>query len=609
MEKKTKAATESGVLILIIAAILVAVNALGVLGLHKRIDTTKNEKFTLSKGSGNLLRSLKENMQVDAYVTKGLPKLDAFVRDLRDLLQEYKESSGGKFDYAISEPKTDDEKKVAKDAGLVEQPFGEASDTEEKAAVTQGFMGLVFKYGSEKDAIKFMPPDANSGLEFWITNKIREIRDKGDNLKHKIGVLSGHDEIKLTDANLVPSQGQKGGPSIQTVITQNFPFYAFQDVDLKAGDAEIDDALDGLIITQPGKDLTEKELRRIDQFMMKGKSLAIFASSVNEKANDNTMTASLSVHGLETLLEGYGVTLNKDVVLDFGRSFHVNMLTQGGIASARFPDMLDVQDDTRFTGNDTLLDTSFPGFFRLPEVVIPFASSIALHPDKQPEAKMSVVARSTPRSIVETGDTVDLKPFKKWQPKGTWTQFGIAAQVEGTLKTAFPSGDKMGLEVPDKSVKTSRIFLVSSSGFLTNPFARAGNGTEMSQFGMNIPMGQDEQLLQLAGPYAQQGLTQTILAFKNTLDWISGDTDLLAVSAKIIQDPNLVYGDVSKPSFGDNESDDQIRKHEEDMKQARKHTQDVVTWFLTLGIPLFFALYGVLRWRMRESSRANVSLA
>jgi hypothetical protein len=609
MEKKTKAATESGVLILIIAAILIAVNALGVLGLHKRVDTTKNEKFTLSKGSGNLLRSLKQNMEVTAYVTKGLPKLDAFVRDLRDLLQEYKESSGGKFDYSITEPKTDDEKKVAKDAGLVEQPFGEASDTEDKAAVAQGFMGIVFKYGSEKDAIKFIPPGENSGLEFWITNKIREIRDKGDNLKHKVGVLSGHDEIKLTDTNLVPSQGQKGGPSIQTIITQNFPFYSFADVDLKAGESEIDDALDGLVITQPGKDLTEKELRRIDQFMMKGKSLAIFASQVNEKANDATMSATLSAHGLDKLLDGYGITMNKDVVLDFGRSFHVNMLTQGGIASARFPDLLDVTDDSRFTGNETLLDTAFPGFFRLPEVVVPFASSIAIHPDKQPEVKMSVVARSTPRSIAETGDTVELKPFKKWQPKGTWTQFSIAAQMEGTLKTAFPSGDKMGIDSPEKSAKASRVFLVSSSGFLTNPFARAGNGTEMSQFGMNMPMGQDEQLLQLAGPYAQEGLTQTILAFKNTLDWISGDTDLLAVSAKIIQDPNLVYGDVSKPSFGDNESDDQVRKHEEEMKQARKHTQDVVTWLLTLGIPIFFALYGVLRWRLRETSRANVSLA
>src|SRR5207244_7230362 len=182
--------------LLIIAGILVALNALGAFGVSKRIDTTKNEKFTLSKGSGNLLHGLKQNMQVDAYGTKGLPKLDAFVGDLRDLLQEYKDSSGGHFDYTIIEPKTDEEKKVAKDAGLVEQPFGEASDTEEKAAVTQGFMGLVFKYGSEKDAIKFIPPDNGSGMEFWITNKVREIRDKADNLKHKIGVLTGHEEMK-----------------------------------------------------------------------------------------------------------------------------------------------------------------------------------------------------------------------------------------------------------------------------------------------------------------------------------------------------------------------------------------------------------------------------
>ena len=81
---------------------------------------------------------------------------------------------------------------------------------------------------------------------------------------------------------------------MQTIITQNFPFYTFDDVDLKGGDAEIDDDLDGLIITQPGKDLTEKELRRIDQFVMKGKSLAVFASAVNMKANDATMNATLS---------------------------------------------------------------------------------------------------------------------------------------------------------------------------------------------------------------------------------------------------------------------------------------------------------------------------
>jgi hypothetical protein len=121
-------------------------------------------------------------------------------------------------------------------------------------------------------------------------------------------------------------------------------------------------------------------------------------------------------------------------------------------------------------------------------------------------------------------------------------------------------------------------------------------------------MGSDEQLLQLAGPYAQQALTSTILAFKNTLDYLTGDTDLLAVSAKILNEPSLVYGDVSKPTFTE-ESDDQLKKRDEEMRAAKKNQQHWVEALLILGVPLLFALYGVLRWRMRLNARANVSLA
>ncbi len=608
MERKARAAAESGILLLVIAGILIAVNALSALGMYKRVDTTKAERFTLSKGSGNLLRSMKQKMTVDAYVTKGLPKLDAFVRDLRDLLQEYKDASGGQFDYQIIEAKDEEQKKAAKDAGLVEQPFGEASDTEEKAAVTQGFMGIVFKYGAEKDAIKFLPPERTDGLEFWITNKVREIRDRGDEVKHKIGVLTGHDEMKLSEANLVPNQ--MGKPSMQEIITKNFPFYSLQDVDLKGGDTEIDSAIDGLIITQPNKDFTEKELRRIDQFVLKGKSLVVMASFVNVKASDATMNATLNAHGLEKLLEGYGIEMQKNVVLDFGRSFRVNVLTQGGVASARFPQFMDIQDDTRFTGEEQLLDTGFPGFFRIPSIVVPFASSLTLHGDKQPGAKLHVVARSTPRTILAKGDTVDLKPLQQWKPKGEWGQFPVAATVEGKLKTAFPAGDKQGVDTPAESTNPGRIFVVSSSQFLANPFARSGNGPDMGQFGGMMPGGGgDEQLLQLAQPYAQQALTGTILSFKNTLDWLTGDTDLLAVSAKILSEPGLVYGDVSKPKFDENETDDQLKKRDAEMKEARKSQQHMVEIVLILGLPLLFALYGILRWRMRMSARENLSLA
>jgi ABC-type uncharacterized transport system involved in gliding motility auxiliary subunit len=603
MERKQQAATESGVLLLVIAAILIAVNALSALGVYKRYDSTQAERFTLSKGSGNLLKSMKQPLKADVYVTKGLPKLDAYVRDLRDLLQEYKDASAGKFEYQIIEAKDEETKKTAKEAGLVEQPFGEASDTEDKAAVTQGFMGLVLKYGAEKDAIKFLDPNHADGLEFWITNKIREIRDRGDDVKHKIGVLTGHDEMKLTEANLVPAQ--MGKPSMQEIITRNFPFYSLQDVDLKGGDGDVDDALDGLIISQPQKDLTEKELRKIDAFVLKGKSLAIFASAVNVKASDATMNATLNAHGLEKLLEGYGIEMKKDVVLDFGRSFRVNMLTQGGVASARFPQFLEIQDDTRFTGDEQLLDTAFPGFFRIPTVVVPFASSLALHADKQPEAKPRVIARSTPRSTLATGDTVDLKPLQDWKShikKAQWAQYAVAATLEGTIKSAFADNQ-------EKSAKSARVMVVSSSQFLANPFARAGNGPDMGQFGMAQGMGGDEQLLQLAGPYASQALTGTILAFKNTLDWLSGDTDLLAVSAKILSEPSLVYGDVSKPKFDENETEEQLKKRDDEMKQARKSQQHTVEGLLILGLPFLFALYGVIRWRMRLTARENVSLA
>ncbi len=609
MERKAKAAAESGVFLLIIAGILVALNALGALGLYRRVDTTKAERFTLSKGSGKLLVGMKESMHVDAYVTKGLPKLDAFTRDLRDLLQEYKDNGGGKFDYAIIEAKDDTQKEAAKKAGLVEQPFGEASETEEKAAVTQGFMGLVFKYGAEQDVIKFLPPDRTDGLEFWITNKIREVVDRGDDVKHKIGILSGDDEMKLTEANLVPSS--MGKPSMQEIITRNFPFYTLSDVDLKSGEAEIPDDLDGLIITQPNKDLSEKELRRIDQFIMKGKSVAIFAGAVNLKAGDATMNATMSTHGLEKLLEGYGVTVNKDVILDFGRSFTAIMPTQGGLAARPFPTLLDVQDDSRFSDDEKLLDTSFPGFFRIPEIVIPLASSVTVHPEKQPDAKPKILGRSTPRSIVETGDTVDLKPLQHWKPKGEWAQYGFAASIEGTIKTAFPTKDSSaGFDVPEKSVKPARIFFIASSEFLANPFARSGNGPDMGQFGQQFAgAGGDETLLQLAGPYAQQALTGTILAFKNTLDWLTGDTDLLAVSAKILSEPGLAYGDVSKPKYDPNASDDDLKKEEDELKAARKHEQTGIEWSLILGLPLLFSAFGVLRWRWRVSSRENVSLA
>ena len=198
MDRKQRAATQTGFYLLIVGAILVVGNLISMKA-FKRFDLTETERFTLSGGSGRLVREgLKQPMSIEVYATRGLAKNEAFIQDLTDLLKEYEGSSNGKVKYSILEPKTDEEKEAAKKAGLQEAAFGEGSEKgEDQATIKRGFMGMVFKYGSEQEVIPILSPDSTQGLEFWITNKIREIRDRGDGIKHKIGLLTGHDEMKL----------------------------------------------------------------------------------------------------------------------------------------------------------------------------------------------------------------------------------------------------------------------------------------------------------------------------------------------------------------------------------------------------------------------------
>ena len=609
-QDRRKAAAQTGFYLVVIAAIAVMANVLSA-GLYKRFDWTKTERHTLSQGSGRLLHTLKSPVQVDAYVTHGLAQMDSFIRELTDLLKEYERAGGGKFKYTIIEPKTDALREQAKDAGLEEMAFGEQSATGgDQASISQGYMGLVFKYGSEKGVIPQLNPGAAQGLEFWITNKIREIRDKADNIKHKVGVVTGKDELKLSDQNLVPKQGQQGA-SIQAILSRAFPFYELVDVDLKDGENEIDKGLDGLIITQPQKAYTDKELRRIDQFLMLGnKSVAVFASAVTLKPNDATMNATLDLHNLDKLLAGYGINMKKDAVLDWGSQFRIGVITQGGIAPIRHPGIAHVVDDRSFDDNDRLLDTSFAGFFRMEEILFPFPSTLEILRDKQPsDVTIKVVARTTPAASAVGDGTIDMKMRMNWQPKPPFDQRVIAAVAEGKLKSAFAGAPDDSVKAPDRAPAPSRVLVVSSSEFLTNPFAYAGNGPDLGQqFAMFGGVGGDRELLMIAGQYANRYLTNTILSVKNTLDWISGDADLLAASAKLLQEPNLTYRDVAKPKIKAEDDEAAIRKKDEDYKAARGKLQSGVQWTLTMGVPLFFAFFGMFRWRGRQTKKDKYRL-
>ncbi len=610
MEKKQRAATLSGAVLLIMAAALVLVNMI-VYTQSWRADMTKNERFTLSKGSGRLVsQGLKEQMLVTLYVTRGLPKTDLFVEDLINLMSEYEAASAGKLKYVVVEPKTDEERNAAKEAGLQEAAFGEGSETGDTATISRGYLGVVFEYGSEKEVIPILSPDQSQGLEFWITTKIREIRDRADDQYAKVGVII-KEGIKLSDANLVPPQGGRPGPDIKGILQQAMPFYKIEDVDLEGGEAEIDETLKGVIVLQADEDWKDKELARIDQFLMKGdKSLLVIAGAVNMKASDASMKAELSLRNLDKLVSGYGIEMKKAAIMDLSAQMRIPVQNQvGNMEWITAPGVLQLQHEDGAEGAEQPLDDSFAGFFRLPELSFPYPSPLGVLPDKQPNATTKVVARTTEYATIVETESVDLSLTTTTKPAGEQARRDIAIVVEGPLKSAFAGSPVEGVEIPAESAAPSRVLVVSSPQFLANPFARAGNPPPMPpQMAMMGAMGGDRNLQAIAMPYARQYLTSTILAFKNLLDWMSGDQDLLAVSAKLIGDPNLSYTDVPKPKITPEDSDEAAAKKLEDYKQGRQTLQNKVQWSLTLIPPLLFAAFGFLRWRSRESGRERVKI-
>lgn len=629
MERKQRAASLSGVYLLVVAAVIALVNVVA-WGLNKRVDVTKNERFTLSKGSANLVSNgLKDTLNVKLYVTKGLPTLDLFVDDLTNLMKEYETAASGKFTYQVIEAKTDEQKEEAKKhcstpAGgggscqpLQMVPFGEEGNSADQATIAQGFMGMVFEYGSEKDTIPVLDPGNTLGLEFWITNKIRNLRDKVDDTSPRIGIVK-KEGITLDDDNLVPS-GRGPGPSMKGLLSQYFPFYKFETVELEDGKKAIDEKLTGVIVMQSDKDWSDAELARIDEFVMRGdKSLLILSGAVNMKAADPTMKAELNLHNLDKLAEAYGVEMKKEAIFEWGQSFRMPVMDPrtGRGQWIVFPGVLTLSNTGEFDEKNRPIDSGFSGFFRMEQFGVGFPSPVVGHPEKQPQAKLRTVLRTTDNASVDTEGTIDFSLKATWPQatKGERAQRDIAIEVAGVLKSAFADKKPEGFEgdLPAESKSPSRVLVIASGQFLANPFARAGNPPPMPpQLAMMGAMGGDRNLQAIAQEYIQSPLlTNAILGFKNLLDWISNDTDLIAASAKLTSDPQLTYGDIKKPKIDPTKDDEETqRKLNDEWLEKRQALQNRISITLTLLPPVLFMAFGIVRWRRREANRANVKLA
>jgi len=484
--------------IIALAAVLLALVVVG------GVFAWKHRAPALCKATPHVLAGLQAELHVRLYVTRKRPKLDKAAREIERLLAAMKAESKGHMTFDVVDVNDETTARSAKEAGLQEVAMSDGLE----ADVNTGVFGIALGYRAEKEKIPVLGADAEvASTEFFLINKIRELTARADGKKQRIGVLVGHHEVDLASPHLVPSSSGMS-PNMRGIMNQYFPFYVFVDVDLKAGTAGVPDDIDGLLVVGPADDLTEAELRKLDEHVLRGKPLAIFASAATVRAGDLEMKASLSTHGLGRLTSGYGLELGEDLVFDSARAHEVSVATSSGADKMAWPYLLVAKEKEG-------LDANSPVFFRVPEVIFPLASSIAIRREKQPNATVRALARASSTAVRDVRKEIMLTPLKPARGEGAAGEVVVAASVEGTLTSAFGGAP---------STKPARVLVVASGLFFTNPFVYAGPPAVKE--GMGAMMATADPLAPIATAYTQSIMTTTILVLKNTLDWLTFDEDM-----------------------------------------------------------------------------------
>ena len=289
-----------------------------------RVDMTENGLYTLSQGTRNVLKELKEPVTLKFYFSKGLaqqaPGLVSYAQRVQELLGEYEAESGGDLTLVVKDP----------------EPF---SDTEDEA-VAYGLKGVPASGAGEMlyfglvgtnstDATEIVEFFQDSREEFLEYDLTRLVHNLSNPKKKVVGVLTA---LPL-DGDPMARFTNPRAPNEPWFITE-FLRQSFDVRMLPATSESFDADLDVLVVVHP-QNLAKRVQWAIDQHVMKGGKALVFVDPLFEEQQvpedpSNPMAAMMADKGssLDELFAAWGLEMNKDeVAADKELALRVNWQT------------------------------------------------------------------------------------------------------------------------------------------------------------------------------------------------------------------------------------------------------------------------------------------
>jgi ABC-type uncharacterized transport system involved in gliding motility auxiliary subunit len=469
--------------------VLAAVYVLLVLGASKwvdgeRIDLTRDQLYTLSPGTLDILDRLRQPLDLTLYfsdrASHGLPQMRAYHQRVVNMLDEIVRHSNGRVHVTQVDP----------------LPFSEDEDRASAAGLTsvrgEGAGGAIFfglagrnAESGRTAAIPFFLLAKERFIEYDITKLLYDLSTRH---KPRVAIYSG---LPIWGSNADDRDATPPWTALQQ-LRQLFDVRRLDPTALASlGVADTD----ALVLIQPAG-LSQADTQAVDRYVQRGGHLLVFVDPDSEVGGGATSD-------LPTLFRAWGVAFDPgQVLLDRSRALVVQSPISGD--AVRSPavqgltgDELNRRDPV--TAALSVIDVSSAGYFSLsPDTVTRL----------DPLIQSTTEAMSVPTGLVR--DALDPSTlYKDYQPEGR--HFAIAVRLQGKLASAFPA-DAAG-EAP-ASPRNPEVILVGDTDLLSD---RLWVQTSTSQ-------GQT-----LVSPFANNGDF-----FVNAVDDLAGPSDLIAIRGRAV---------------------------------------------------------------------------
>jgi ABC-type uncharacterized transport system involved in gliding motility auxiliary subunit len=451
----------------------------------------------------------------------------------------------------------------------------------------KGMVGIGMSYGNkslEQNLLSQKMALTNRGMEqqyVLLDMKAVEtfINDNIDNMidiNEDLGYLASHGALPLMD---MPQQYPPQMQRQQREDLKRLNGILSKEYSVKAINLEdpIPESIDTLIIAGVKENFTDWQLFRIDQFLMKGKSLALFIDSFNEimpqrQQGRFQQPVYLPLNtGLEKLLDHYGLKVKKSYLLD--ESCYINRGRMGEEMPIYYAPMI----------KNEKINHSLEFMENITQLVMIKSSPLEADTEKikKNNLKLEQLFTSSDKSWEMTG-RINLMPFMIQPPKDEKQKESkpLAYLLEGEFPSYF--ADKPIPEKPKKEedkekeaddkekkpvVKDSRIKVEKEILAKGKP-------------GKILLIGTSEIIKNNA--LDEEGRSPNAIFLLNSLDYLNNREDIAVMRSKV--------------------------QRFNPLKETKPFTRYFVKWANTLGLPALFVLVGILIWINRSNRKKRIQV-